>query len=113
MDEFVPMARNVGEMKKWEYGSNGYKKALKKVGPALDLHYSRNSHHPEHNKDPQFGTYTVSDMNLWDIVEMYCDWKAAIRNNPNGSMRQSLRVARSKYFMDETTETWVAYWSGP
>lgn len=40
--EFTP------ELAKTEYGSQEYKDLLAKVKPAIDHHYSKNRHHPEH-----------------------------------------------------------------
>jgi hypothetical protein len=36
-----------------------------------------NSHHPEH-----YGNRGISGMDLFDVVEMMCDWMAAARRNP-------------------------------
>lgn len=33
------------------YGSEEYKASLASMGPALEHHYARNRHHPEHHKD--------------------------------------------------------------
>src|ERR1035437_5065865 len=40
------------------YGSNEYKKFLEQLKPALDHHYAKNRHHPEHYKNG------IDDMNL-------------------------------------------------
>ena len=53
------------------YGSDGYFQHLLAVKPALDHHYAHNRHHPEHHADG------VSGMDLFDLVEMVCDWMAA------------------------------------
>lgn len=53
------------------YGGEEYKRRLGILKPMLDHHYANNSHHPEsHIKG-------IDDMSLYDIVEMFCDWKAA------------------------------------
>ena len=36
------------KLKDTEYNSKEYKSFLKEMKPALDNHYSKNSHHPEH-----------------------------------------------------------------
>ena len=67
-DKYTPM------LAKMEYGSDEYKKCLKELQhPYLDYHYANNSHHPEHYKNG------INGMNLFDVIEMYCDWKAAVR----------------------------------
>jgi hypothetical protein len=64
-DEWTP------KLKVLEFGSDEYKDALSHMGEALKHHYENNRHHPEHF---QFG---IDDMNLFDVVEMFCDWVAA------------------------------------
>ena len=66
------------------YGSDEYKQFLKDIKPALDHHYANNRHHPEHHKNG------VDDMNLLDIVEMLCDWKAASERHNDGNIRKSI-----------------------
>jgi hypothetical protein len=41
-------------------------------------------HHPEHFKDG------VDDMNLLDIMEMFCDWKAAGERHNDGNILKSI-----------------------
>ncbi len=48
-----------------------YKDALAQMGEGLRHHYTANRHHPEHFERGLHG------MNLIDILEMVCDWKAA------------------------------------
>lgn len=66
------------------YGSAEYKESLKELGPALAHHYSCNSHHPE------FHEHGVNDMNLVDVVEMFCDWLAACQRHDTGSIEKSI-----------------------
>jgi hypothetical protein len=47
-----------------------YRAKLAEMGEGLKHHYATNRHHPEHFENG------VSGMNLSDIVEMVCDWKA-------------------------------------
>lgn len=54
-----------------EYGSEGYRTALRETKPAILEHYSKNSHHPEHFPNG------INGMSLLDLIEMLCDWKAA------------------------------------
>lgn len=58
------------------YLSAEYNRILKEdLGPALEHHYANNSHHPEHYADG------VAGMNLMDLIEMLCDWRAATQRN--------------------------------
>lgn len=54
-----------------EYGSSAYKEVMKKMQPGIDHHFSHNRHHPEFFADG------INGMNLVDLVELMCDWKAA------------------------------------
>lgn len=80
-------------LKDLTYGSEEYKAALADLKPALDHHYSNNSHHPEYYHDG------IDGMSLFDIVEMYCDWKAAIKRTKDGSFLKSLELNRSRFKM--------------
>ena len=81
-------------LKKMEYGSEGFKKSLEELKPALDHHYRNNSHHHEHYR------YGVDGMNLMDIIEMFCDWQAASKRTKNGSMLNSINVSCKRFFID-------------
>lgn len=73
------------------YGSEEYKGFLAAIKPALDHHYAHNSHHPEHYKNG------VNDMNLLDIVEMLCDWKAASERHNDGNIRRSIEINANRF----------------
>lgn len=73
-----------------EYGSAKYKEFLKELKPALEHHYANNSHHPEYYPNG------INGMNLFDVIEMFCDWMAAIERNPNGSMARSVEIQKYK-----------------
>ena len=90
-DEFMPMASTFYKFKKAKYGSKEYTECVEQIRPAVDRHYSRNSHHTAYHKRG------VNDMNLYDLVEMYCDWNAACKRNPDGSVQQSIRMNQNKY----------------
>jgi hypothetical protein len=55
-------------------------------GPAIQLHRSRHSHHPEYHADG------VEDMSLLDLVEMVCDWKAANMLRGHPEWRESVEM---------------------
>jgi hypothetical protein len=82
------------ELGQTEYGSPEYKALLEKVKPAIDHHYAKNRHHPEHHPEG------VNDMTLIDLVEMLADWKAATARNKNGNIRKSIEINAKRYNMD-------------
>jgi hypothetical protein len=70
-DAILPLLAGVA------YGSREYEALLRRMGPALEHHFRVNSHHPEYH-----GTAGVAGMDLFDVVEMVCDWIAAAAHNP-------------------------------
>lgn len=62
------------------FGSEEYKRRTAMLGPMLKHHYANNSHHPEHYADG------IDGMDLFDLVEMFCDWKAASERGEESSM---------------------------
>lgn len=73
------------------YGSEEYKGFLTAIKPALDHHYANNRHHTEHHKNG------ISDMNLLDVLEMLCDWKAASERHNDGNIRKSIEINAKRY----------------
>jgi len=73
------------------YGSEEYEGFRKAMGPALDHHYAKNSHHPEHWPNG------INDMNLLDLLEMFCDWKAAGERHNNGNILKSIEVNANRF----------------
>jgi len=73
------------------YGSTEYDEYKAKMKPALEHHYANNRHHPEHFKNG------VEDMNLLDIVEMLCDWKAASERHHDGNIRKSIEINANRF----------------
>ena len=53
------------------FGSDEYKRRTAKLGGMLKHHYENNSHHPEHYENG------IDGMDLYDVLEMFLDWKAA------------------------------------
>jgi Family of unknown function (DUF5662) len=80
-DEVLPALEGVA------YGSPEFQAVLDRVGPALQHHYCCNSHHPEH-----YGTAGVAGMDLFDVVEMVCDWMAAAMRNPADGVKVAHNV---------------------
>lgn len=108
------------KLKHSTYGSDEYKGFLKGMGVALQHHYEHNSHHPEHYKKyvcngcfkefkempnhcdvcwyRQFQEEPdISQMDLLDIVEMFCDWKAATMRHDNGDIYKSIEYNKNRF----------------
>ena len=79
------------KLKHTDYGSEEYKGFLEAMAPALAHHYAVNSHHPEHYEDG------VDGMDLLDVVEMLCDWKAATERTKNGDIRKSIEMNAKRF----------------
>jgi hypothetical protein len=71
------------------YGSDEYKSRTALLGPMLAHHYANNSHHPEHYPNG------VNGFDLFDLMEMFFDWKAASERGEESAM--SLTTASAKY----------------
>lgn len=65
-DKYIPMLKTA------KYGTKEYYEIRAHMATeGLDHHYKVNRHHPEHFRNG------CKDMNLVDLIEMLCDWKAA------------------------------------
>ncbi|HUU23719.1 MAG TPA: DUF5662 family protein [Phycisphaerae bacterium] len=84
------------KLAKSEYGSDEYKGFLKEMGPALEHHYAHNRHHPEWHDEG------VAGMDLFDLLEMLCDWKAATLRHETGDIRKSLEINAKRFGMPES-----------
>lgn len=79
------------KLKHSTYGSEEYKTFLKEMQVALKHHYANNSHHPEHYENG------IQGMDLADIVEMICDWKAATMRHNDGDIRKSIEFNKDRF----------------
>ena len=77
------------------YGSEKYKKELKLLQEALDHHYEANRHHPECHDEG------IRDMNLVDIIEMFCDWYAATKRHDDGDIYKSIEHNRGRFLIGD------------
>lgn len=82
-DEFKGYASVVGQLSDTTYGSEAYNANKEKIRATINLHYSRNSHHPEHHENFQ-------DMTFEDLTEMLFDWMAAARRHKDGNVVKSI-----------------------
>lgn len=78
-------------LKKLTYGSEDYKESLKGLKVALAHHYENNSHHPEHYVNG------VNDFDLFDLIEMFFDWKAATERHEDGDIMKSIDINKSRF----------------
>lgn len=93
--EVAYFAEQTGKLHGLTFGSKEYDEAKAALKPALDHHYAVNRHHPQHFHNG------INDMNLLDIVEMFCDWKAATMRHDNGNLRFSIAKNANDYKMSD------------
>ena len=85
-------------LKDTTYGSDEYKQFLKEMKPALDHHYGCNRHHPEHFSGG------IKEMNLFDVMEMFCDWLAATQRHADGDIMQSILINKDRFGYGDVLE---------
>jgi hypothetical protein len=91
-DEFAGFSRINAAARIHKFGSPEYKEGMVRERAVIDLHFLRNSHHPERPKLlgeqaererglPDDATYWTArdgaEMTFLDVIEMVCDWWAA------------------------------------
>ena len=81
-------------LKDLTYGSAAYMENLERLDGALEHHYRHNSHHPEHYQDG------VRGMDLLDVVEMLCDWRAAVKMYPDGDIKASIEYSGARFGLE-------------
>lgn len=84
-DKYTPKLAEV------TYNSPEYKQFLVEMKPALQHHYSKCLHHPEHYKNG------VNDMTLIDVLEMLLDWKASSERHNDGNIRKSIEINADRF----------------
>jgi hypothetical protein len=92
-DEYTPLLATS------TYGSDEYKGFLTGMKVGLDHHYAANTHHPEHYPDG------IQGMNLLDVLEMLCDWKAATMRHNNGDIRKSIEINQQRFGYSDELKT--------
>ena len=88
-DEYTP------KLAETTYGSEEYKTRLEEMKVALKHHYSKNRHHPEYHPNG------IHDMNLVDLIEMLCDWKAATMRHNDGDIMKSIELNQERFGYDD------------
>lgn len=95
-DEYTP------KLSGCTYGSEEYKSFLEALKPALDIHYANNRHHPEHFPKG------IRGMDLLDLLEMICDWKASSERHEDGDVLRSIEINQKRFgYSDELKEILV------
>lgn len=84
-DEYTP------KLKDSTYGSDEYKAFLAGMGEGLRHHYEVNDHHPEHFAGG------ISEMDLLQLTEMLCDWKAATLRHEDGDLGRSIEQGADRF----------------
>ena len=84
-DEYTP------KLKECTYGSSEYKSFLEALKEGLNIHYANNRHHPEHFENG------IKGMNLIDLLEMICDWKAASERHADGNVYKSIEINQERF----------------
>lgn len=82
-------------LKELTYGSDEYKASLSKLGVALKHHYEKNTHHPEHYKNG------INGFDLFDLIEMFFDWKAATERHQDGNIFKSIESNKTRFSMSD------------
>ncbi|MET0601372.1 MAG: DUF5662 family protein [Baekduia sp.] len=84
-DEFTP------KLKATTYDSPEYREFLVGMGEGLQHHYAVNDHHPEHFLNG------IGDMDLLQVIEMLCDWKAATMRHDDGDLFNSIQANAGRF----------------
>jgi hypothetical protein len=84
-NEYTPKLRDS------TYGSDEYRDFLAGMGEGLNHHYFKNDHHPEHFNDGVHG------MDLIQLTEMLCDWKAATERHADGDLARSIEQNAERF----------------
>lgn len=93
--EIELFAEHTDKLNQIEYNSDEYKAELEALKPALEHHYNHNRHHPEYHKEG------ISGMNLLDVTEMLCDWKASSERQKNGNLLKSIEINAERFNIDK------------
>lgn len=125
-DEFAGFSRINAAARVNKFGSPEYAEGMRQERPTIDLHFSRNRHHPERPKLlaeaaersrglPDDATYwgarEAERMTFLDVIEMVCDWWAARKGyNDERSWGESVKLNlehKGKHLTE--AQTWLAW----
>lgn len=124
-DEFAGFSRINAAARVHKFGSPEYSAGMDRERPTIDLHFSRNRHHPERpglvgeaaeekrGLPDDFTYFSAKDaaaMTFLDVIEMVCDWWAARKGYDDpGPWLESVELnfkAKGKYLSEE--QLWLA-----
>ena len=88
-DRFTPILKTL------TFGSEEYKNSLKELEVALNHHYANNSHHPQHYENG------INGFDLFDLMEMFFDWKAATERTKDGNIYSSIEYNKTRFEISE------------
>ena len=91
-DEYNGFAKLNSVARNFAYGSPEYIESMKAGKEVIDLHFSRNSHHPEYNN---------YNMGWLDIIEMVVDWRAAWKGYESGLTWEETVAKQRERFQDK------------
>lgn len=100
-DEAKAFASTSDRLRHTKYGTDEYRALLRVIKPAIDAHYRRNRHHPEHWPNG------FRDMNEADVIEMVADWGAAIRRGKEGDLDKSIVQNGERFGYERETEKFL------
>ena len=84
-------ARTIRKLRNTTYGTDEYFALLESIKPAIEHHYAKNRHHPEHYENG------IRDMGALDQLEMICDWCAACKKHKDGNPIQSAAINAHRF----------------
>lgn len=94
-DELHAYAEIVPGFKKFKYGTPEHKNHGDRLGQAWHHHTLHNRHHPEHFVNG------IDEMNLIDLIEMVCDWRAASMRSGAWDYETSLNIFAKRFSPDD------------
>jgi hypothetical protein len=94
-DECATYAEYIPKLQRIEYDSDEYRQCIREMESAVRHHQTNNRHHPEAHDGG------VNGMNLIDVLEMLCDWKAATLYSENADLGRTLDIQRRRFGLSE------------
>ena len=78
-------------LKETTYGSEEYKKTMNEFRSSIDHHQKNNPHHPEYYENG------INGFDLFDLIEMFFDWKAASERHSDGDILKSIKINADRF----------------
>lgn len=100
-DEAKAFAETIDQLRTTTYGTPDYEELKAQIKPTIELHYSRNRHHPE------FHPGGFAEMTRVDKIEMVADWGAAVRRHADGDLDRSLTTNAGRFCYGVSDEAFL------